>query len=154
MRAFAEALEPFGPADKLPSQAPGPRGRLGELLIAGGFLTEQSLKRALDEQRTSGKLLGRVLLDMGLVAHADLLAAVAMQQGIEVSHPTRRAQAGLGGPTAPVAAGGQVQSRPSRSARAAVLVWVAVGLALAGAFGVGSAYWSSSHGANSSAAPR
>jgi serine/threonine protein kinase len=160
MGAFAEALEPFGPADKLPSHAPGPRGRLGELLIAGGFLTEQSLKRALDEQRTSGKLLGRVLLDMGLVAHADLLAAVAMQQGIEVLHSTRRAQGALAGPAVPSDAEGREQSRPARPVRptrsggAAVLIWVAVGLALVGALGVGSVYWSSSHGSNSSATPR
>jgi hypothetical protein len=53
--------------------------------VADGLLTEDSLKRALDEQRVSGKLLGRVLLDMGLVAHADLLTALAKQQGIAMA---------------------------------------------------------------------
>jgi serine/threonine protein kinase len=87
MRELSEALAPFGPAEKLASVAEGqrPRGRLGEILVADGLLTEDSLKRALDEQRVSGKLLGRVLLDMGLVAHADLLTALAKQQGIAMA---------------------------------------------------------------------
>ena len=87
MRELSEALAPFGRTEKLASVAEGPRprGRLGEILVADGLLTEDSLKRALDEQRVSGKLLGRVLLDMGLVAHADLLTALAKQQGIAMA---------------------------------------------------------------------
>jgi serine/threonine protein kinase len=89
MRELSEALAPFGPTEKVASVAEGqrPRGRLGEILVADGLLTEDSLKRALDEQRVSGKLLGRVLLDMGLVAHADLLTALAKQQGIAMAQP-------------------------------------------------------------------
>ncbi len=157
MQAFADALEPFGPSDKMPSHAPGPRGRLGEILIAGGLLAEKDLARALHEQRQSGKLLGRVLLEMGLVAHADLLAAVAMQQGIGVMAPTRRgpiasaspARAGAGpAPYEPPAL------RPKEpSGRVPMLVWVAVGLAILGAVGAG-VYRSSSHDANSSSSPR
>jgi serine/threonine-protein kinase len=124
MRDFASALEPFGPADKLPSHAPRPRGRLGEILIADGLLQEKDLERALVEQRRSGKLLGRVLLDMGLVAHADLLAAVARQQGIEVA-----------GSRSPSAARAPLEPRRTR-----ILVWIAIGLALVGVFGIASAF--------------
>jgi serine/threonine protein kinase len=153
MQAFADALEPFGPSDKMPSHAPGPRGRLGEILIAGGLLTEKDLARALHEQRQSGKLLGRVLLEMGLVAHADLLAAVAMQQGIGVMAPARR------GPSPARAGAGPAPDKPPAfhpkepSGRVPMLVWVAVGLAILGVVGAG-VYRSSSHDANSSSSPR
>jgi len=138
MRDFASALEPFGPADKLPSHAPGPRGRLGEILIADGLLQEKDLQRALVEQRHSGKLLGRVLLDMGLVAHADLLAAVAKQQGIEVA-----------GSRSPSPARAPVEPRRTR-----ILVWIAIGLALVGVFGIASAFYATSGAPNSSVPPR
>jgi tRNA A-37 threonylcarbamoyl transferase component Bud32 len=88
MREFGDALEPFGPVEKasaVAAEAARPRGRLGEILVADGLLKEADLQRALEEQRRSGKLLGRVLLDMRLVAHADLLAALAKQQGISAT---------------------------------------------------------------------
>jgi eukaryotic-like serine/threonine-protein kinase len=129
MGAFAAALDPLGPADKLPSQSPGPRGRLGEILIADGLLTENGLHKALAEQRQSGKLLGRVLLDLGLVAHADLLAAVAIQQGIEVSiRPTRGLRAADPTEDQPPAA-----PTIAKSPRPRVLLWVAIVVALLGA---------------------
>jgi serine/threonine-protein kinase len=156
MRAFAEALEPFGPIEKLPSNAPGPRGRLGELLIADGLLTEKDLQRALEEQRHSGKLLGRVLLELGLVAHADLLAAVAMQQGIEVTASARSVRAVGSTPVATTR--GALQSafpgaRPT-SKRIQALAWAAVGLVLLALLGVAMAYRSSSAPANASTTPR
>jgi serine/threonine protein kinase len=155
MRAFAEALEPFGPADKLPSNAPGPRGRLGELLIADGLLTEEDLQRALAEQRQSGKLLGRVLLELGLVAHADLLAAVAMQQGIEVAGSARTPRA-VGATQAARPSGAPVPELPGgkSKSRRAILAWAAVALALAALLGVAAAYRSRSITTNSSASPR
>ncbi len=85
MREFGDALEPFGPREKasaVAAEAARPRGRLGEILVVDGLLKEADLQRALEEQRRSGKLLGRVLLELQLVAHADLLAALAKQQGI------------------------------------------------------------------------
>jgi eukaryotic-like serine/threonine-protein kinase len=90
MREFGDALEPFGPTEKaaaVAAVASRPRGRLGEILVVDGLLKEADLQRALEEQRRSGKLLGRVLLDMRLVAHADLLAALAKQQGISATLP-------------------------------------------------------------------
>lgn len=90
MRELGDALEPFGPREKasaVAAEAARPRGRLGEILVVDGLLKEADLQRALEEQRRSGKLLGRVLLDMQLVAHADLLAALAKQQGISPTLP-------------------------------------------------------------------
>jgi hypothetical protein len=71
-----------------------------------------------------------VLLDLGLVAHADLLAAVAIQQGIEVSlRPTKGLRtADATGDQTPAAAP-TIAKRP----RPRVLLWAAVVLALLGA---------------------
>ncbi len=84
MRQMAAALAPFGPARSAAvalATSPG-RVRLGEILVSDGLLTPKGLELALAEQQRSGELLGRVLLDLGLVAQADLLAAIAKQQGI------------------------------------------------------------------------
>jgi tRNA A-37 threonylcarbamoyl transferase component Bud32 len=85
MRELAAALVPFGPKQSVADAVAGVqggRGRLGEILVADGLLSEAGLGRALAEQRRTGKLLGAVLLDLGLVVRADLLAALARQQGI------------------------------------------------------------------------
>jgi hypothetical protein len=82
MREFAEALEPFGPSERASQSLVRPRGRLGEILVADGLITQDDLERALEVHQQTGVLLGRALLDLGLVAHDDLLAALAKQQGI------------------------------------------------------------------------
>jgi tRNA A-37 threonylcarbamoyl transferase component Bud32 len=90
MREMAEALAPFGPARSAAAvlaEVQGARGRLGEILVADGLITQADLDRALDAQRREGKLLGRVLLDMGLVGHADMLTALAKQQGLPTTQP-------------------------------------------------------------------
>jgi serine/threonine-protein kinase len=88
MRDFARALQPYGPKETIAAavaEAPRGRGKLGEILVADGLLTQSDLERALVEQRQSGKLLGRVLLDLGLVSQVDLLTALAKQQGVIVT---------------------------------------------------------------------
>jgi serine/threonine protein kinase len=85
MREMADALAPFGPsrsAATVVADTQRGRGRLGEILVAENLISQASLDLALDEQRRRGHLLGRVLLDMGLVSHSDLLTALAKQQGI------------------------------------------------------------------------
>ena len=42
-------------------------------------LTLASLQRALDEQKRSGEQLGKVLVGMGAITHADLDEALAKQ---------------------------------------------------------------------------
>ena len=53
------------------------RVRLGDLLLEKKLISEQQLKEALDEQRTSGRKLGRVLVDIGAVSEADLHSCLA-----------------------------------------------------------------------------
>jgi MSHA biogenesis protein MshE len=61
------------------AQAPAPRRkiRLGELLVAQRVISEEQLRQALDEQRKSGRKLGRVLADLGFASEADLHALLA-----------------------------------------------------------------------------
>ena len=53
------------------------RVRLGDLLLEKKLISEQQLKEALAEQRTSGRKLGRVLIDIGAVSEADLHSCLA-----------------------------------------------------------------------------
>jgi serine/threonine-protein kinase len=85
MRELAEALAPFGPsrsATTVVELIQRGRGRLGEILVAEGMLSQRDLDDALEVQRREGKLLGQVLLEMGFVGHADLLTVLTKQQGL------------------------------------------------------------------------
>jgi MSHA biogenesis protein MshE len=53
------------------------RVRLGDLLLEKKLISEQQLKEALEEQRKSGRKLGRVLIDIGAVSEADLHGCLA-----------------------------------------------------------------------------
>ena len=53
------------------------RVRLGELLREKKLISEQQLAEALEEQRRTGRKLGRVLIDIGAVAEADLHRCLA-----------------------------------------------------------------------------
>jgi MSHA biogenesis protein MshE len=53
------------------------RVRLGDILLEKKLISEQQLKDALAEQRTSGRKLGRVLVDIGAVSEADLHSCLA-----------------------------------------------------------------------------
>ncbi len=57
--------------------------RLGELLLEKGLITEKQLEQALEEQKKTGKLLGRVLVDLGFVKDEDILAVLGAQTGME-----------------------------------------------------------------------
>src|SRR5437763_1291995 len=59
------------------------RQQLGALLVAGGLLTREALDAALLEQASSGKSLGRILIDNNLVTESDLVATLAAQIGLE-----------------------------------------------------------------------
>ena len=93
MRELALALEPLGPKQRGAAEAaraPAAKSKLGEILVAEGLLTQEGLTRALAEQRRSGKLLGRVLLDLRHVSQVDLLTALAKQQGVIVTPVSSR----------------------------------------------------------------
>ena len=53
--------------------------RLGDLLIQQGLLTDAQLRFALDEQRRSGRKLGRIVVDSGFVTEEAIPKALARQ---------------------------------------------------------------------------
>jgi MSHA biogenesis protein MshE len=55
------------------------RLRLGDLLVAQGVLTPVQLKAALDEQRASGRKLGRILIEDGITDEPTIARALAQQ---------------------------------------------------------------------------
>ena len=55
------------------------RPRLGELLITAGKLNERDLQNALQAQQELGGYLGQVLVQLGVVAEADLMPVLARQ---------------------------------------------------------------------------
>ena len=56
--------------------------RLGEILIERKKIAAEDLERALELQRERGDKLGKILVDMGLIAQRDVLAALADQLGL------------------------------------------------------------------------
>ncbi len=57
--------------------------RIGDMLIQASLITDAQLQQALAEQRSSGKKLGRVFIDMGMVAEESLLQLLAKQIGTD-----------------------------------------------------------------------
>ncbi|MEK6669197.1 GspE/PulE family protein [uncultured Aquabacterium sp.] len=53
--------------------------RLGDLLVQAGLITDAQLQEALQEQRNSGRKLGRVLIDREWLTEAQIAKAVARQ---------------------------------------------------------------------------
>ena len=53
--------------------------RLGEILLQQKLLTEEKLKAALDEQKRSGRKLGRIFIDAGYVTEEQIGSALARQ---------------------------------------------------------------------------
>ena len=56
--------------------------RLGELLLERGKIEAEDLERALELQKERGDKLGKILVDMGLIAQRDVLAALSDQLGL------------------------------------------------------------------------
>ena len=49
--------------------------RLGEILLQQNLLTEDKVKAALDEQKRSGRKLGRIFIDAGYVTEEQIGSA-------------------------------------------------------------------------------
>lgn len=60
------------------------RKRLGEILIAGGAITEQQLQDALKAQKALGLRLGEVLVRQNLVTEDDILKTMQSQLGLDL----------------------------------------------------------------------
>src|ERR1700751_2585177 len=59
--------------------------RLGEILIQKHLITGEDLDRALELQRERGDKIGKIFVDMGLLAQRDMLAALSDQLGIPLT---------------------------------------------------------------------
>lgn len=59
--------------------------RIGQLLLDRGLITEKQLEKALEEQKLTGKLLGRIFVDMGLVGQDDILQVLGAKAGVSVA---------------------------------------------------------------------
>jgi type IV pilus assembly protein PilB len=57
--------------------------QLGDILVDQGVLTPLELDEALQRQRLTGEMLGKVLYSMGLCEEQDILEALAVQAGME-----------------------------------------------------------------------
>jgi type IV pilus assembly protein PilB len=60
----------------------GRRIRLGQILVEAGVITQEELRRALDEQRRTGHRIGVVIRGMGLGSQEAIAEALAQQLGI------------------------------------------------------------------------
>ncbi|GAB3248838.1 GspE/PulE family protein [Chitinimonas naiadis] len=58
------------------------RFRLGEVLIQHRIITQEQLKRALDEQQRSGRRLGKIIVESGYANEQEICQAVAVQLSI------------------------------------------------------------------------
>ena len=56
--------------------------RLGEILVRQNFMTQVELDQALEEQRKTGRRLGRVIADKGFASERQIAEAVAHQLNI------------------------------------------------------------------------
>jgi CheY-like chemotaxis protein len=59
------------------------RKRFGEILVEARVVSEDAMKRALERQRGSGRRLGQVLEDMGVVTEKDIAVTLARQFGFK-----------------------------------------------------------------------
>ncbi len=71
------------PIPESQTEETGPRYmRLGEILIERKKIEADELERALELQKERGDKLGKILVDMGLIAQRDALAAISDQLGV------------------------------------------------------------------------
>jgi CheY-like chemotaxis protein len=60
-----------------------PRKLIGQILVESGIITEKTLARALERQRTVKKRLGMILDEMGVITEEELADALARQFGFQ-----------------------------------------------------------------------
>ncbi len=62
------------------------RVRIGDMLVEEGILTEDQLKRALAEQKATGRMLGEMLVEQGVIEPTVLVNALARRLGFPGAH--------------------------------------------------------------------
>ena len=81
----SSSLAAFDAAAAARIAAPGRAGaRLGELLVGEGFVTHGEDKRALTEQRKTGRRLGEIIFERGLASVPTLVTVLARQLEVEL----------------------------------------------------------------------
>ncbi|MCA1715860.1 MAG: hypothetical protein LC781_03030 [Actinobacteria bacterium] len=60
-----------------------PGGRIGEILVSRGKMSEEQLRAGQEAKRTDPRRLGEILLSLGFVSEEDLARAVAEAGGLE-----------------------------------------------------------------------
>ena len=60
--------------------------RIGEALLEQGAVSKQQLDHALTQQKTTGRMLGELLVDEGVISCAALVQALARCQGVRGCH--------------------------------------------------------------------
>lgn len=63
--------------------------KLGELLLAGGSITEKQLEHALSEQKNKGKRLGETLISLGYITEREMLLTLEKQLDIPYVYLTQ-----------------------------------------------------------------
>jgi MSHA biogenesis protein MshE len=58
------------------------RKMLGEMLVAAGLIKDEQLKKALEEQKKRGGKVGEVLVDLGFITEHDLATFLGRQLNI------------------------------------------------------------------------
>jgi hypothetical protein len=85
----SSSLAAFDAAAAARIAAPGRAGaRLGELLVGEGFVTPGEVKRALTEQRKTGRRLGEIIFERGLASVPTLVTVLARQLEVELETET------------------------------------------------------------------
>jgi general secretion pathway protein E len=75
------AIHPSTPESQSPDDAPRYL-RLGEILVERHKVEAEEVERALELQQERGDKLGKILVDMGVIAQRDVLAALSDQLGL------------------------------------------------------------------------
>jgi MSHA biogenesis protein MshE len=66
-----------------------PKVRIGDLLVSKGLIVEEQLKQALNEQKRTGKKIGKVVVDLGFVTEGQMLQTMANHFGypfVDLAH--------------------------------------------------------------------
>jgi hypothetical protein len=71
------------------------RLRIGQILRDGGFVSQCRLELALEEQKHANKLLGQVLVRMGILQSEDVKAALYLQEHLGKREQTIQVAAGV-----------------------------------------------------------
>ncbi len=61
----------------------GAKKRLGDMLVDAGMITEEQLKNALEEQKTSKQRLGETLMSMGFMTQQSFASFFSTQMGLD-----------------------------------------------------------------------